>query len=96
MKFKNRLTLKPREQEERIVKKFTWFPESVGTGVTHWLETIYIRECVMRVRKCDIFCETFTHYEWTHISMATSEEYDEYLTESAIKLAKKIADIDGI
>jgi hypothetical protein len=49
MTFRNRYTLKDREGEKKITRKFLLWPRTFEEGKTRWFEFAYIVEEVMKV-----------------------------------------------
>lgn len=68
MRFNNRFTLKSREGEQRIVKKFLFFPRNFGQSVTRWLETANIIEEVQMVEIIGFLniCNTYS-WKWIEV-----------------------------
>jgi hypothetical protein len=73
MKFKNRLYLKDRLGEFRIIKKFLWFPMELVNGKTYWLETARVIQCVQKINNGghDLQIDA---YRWINVGIEFDDE----------------------
>lgn len=78
MKFKTRFTLKDREGEEKIVRKFSLLPRSFGEDKERvWLETVDIVYQIKKVDTCSSeFSSTYV-WKWIPIRFATDKDMQE-------------------
>jgi hypothetical protein len=86
MRFRNRKSLREREGETRVVRKFLWWPRSLGTGETRWLEFARITEKVFGIRAPFGFGQaayvylhgeapgSFIGWEWREVGFAPDEQ----------------------
>jgi hypothetical protein len=67
MRFNNRVTLKERAGEQRIVRKFLWWPRTFGTITTRWLEYTNIIEEVQKIDVGGSFDTGVFAWKWVEI-----------------------------